>query len=224
MLRALRGESVQFERSIPRPDGGGFFHSLAHYLPDLRDGVVQGFFVLVHDVTELVEAKQQLSANLTMFNEIADAIPYGLAVYDEAQAMRLHNRALVKNLALPEELLDRPGLCFSDLIRFRYERGDYRSDLPLVAVLEKLNAHMHRADLVQGQCQQVEGAHIEVRSVPLSNGWRAVTYMDITQRVHMEERLRENYELMLAAIDSVEEAFVMYDADDRMVYCNGRYK
>src|SRR5690606_25384738 len=50
---ALRGEPQTFERSIPRPDGQGVRHSLAHYLPDVRDGQVHGFYVMVHDVTEL---------------------------------------------------------------------------------------------------------------------------------------------------------------------------
>jgi PAS domain S-box-containing protein len=59
---ALRGEAQTFERSIPRPDGQGTRHSLAHYLPDVVDGVVQGFYVLVHDVSELVEGRHQLAA------------------------------------------------------------------------------------------------------------------------------------------------------------------
>jgi hypothetical protein len=59
---ALRGEAQVFERSIPRPDGQGFRHSLSHYLPDVVDGEVRGFYVLVHDVTDLTENRQKLAA------------------------------------------------------------------------------------------------------------------------------------------------------------------
>ncbi|MCE9657480.1 MAG: PAS domain S-box protein [Burkholderiales bacterium] len=59
---ALRGEAQTFERSIPRPDGQGVRHSLAHYLPDMVDGEAQGFYVLVHDVSELVESRHRLAA------------------------------------------------------------------------------------------------------------------------------------------------------------------
>ncbi len=61
---ALRGESQTFESAIPKPDGSGLRHSLAHYLPDPVDGAVQGFFVLIHDVSDLVEHRLKLAAAL----------------------------------------------------------------------------------------------------------------------------------------------------------------
>lgn len=60
----LRGEPQTFERGIVRPDGNGVRQSLAHYIPDADNGEVRGFYVLVHDVTELVESRQRLSAVL----------------------------------------------------------------------------------------------------------------------------------------------------------------
>ena len=59
----LRGEEQTFERTITGQDGKER-HSLAHYIPDRVDGAVQGFYVVVHDVTELVEGRQQLAAAL----------------------------------------------------------------------------------------------------------------------------------------------------------------
>ncbi len=61
---ALRGEAQVFERSIPAPDGSGLRHSLAHYLPDVVAGEVRGFYVIVHDVTEITEQRLQLTAAL----------------------------------------------------------------------------------------------------------------------------------------------------------------
>lgn len=58
---ALRGERQTFERSIPAPDGQ-VRHSLAHYLPDIIEGAVQGFYVIVHDVTELTESRLKLES------------------------------------------------------------------------------------------------------------------------------------------------------------------
>ena len=59
---ALAGVPQKFERSIPKPDGSGLRHSLVHYLPDMVNGEVQGFYVLVHDVSELVEGRLKLDA------------------------------------------------------------------------------------------------------------------------------------------------------------------
>jgi PAS domain S-box-containing protein len=57
---ALRGEPQQFERVIPDPAGGAPRHSLAEYMPDIVDGKVQGFCVLVTDITRLKEAESKL--------------------------------------------------------------------------------------------------------------------------------------------------------------------
>ncbi|WP_434634468.1 PAS domain S-box protein [Chromobacterium sp. CV08] len=60
---ALRGEAVQFERTQPAPDGR-MRHTLVNYMPDIVDGVVRGFYSVVHDVTEMVESRIRLAAAL----------------------------------------------------------------------------------------------------------------------------------------------------------------
>jgi len=59
---ALRGEEQCFERALPRPDGSGAIQTLARYLPDVHDGNVLGFYVLVFDVSELKRAQDELQA------------------------------------------------------------------------------------------------------------------------------------------------------------------
>ena len=61
---ALRGEPQTFERAIPRVSGSGYRHSLAHYLPDVVDGDVRGFHVLVHDVSEITEGRERIALAL----------------------------------------------------------------------------------------------------------------------------------------------------------------
>ncbi len=57
---ALRGEEQEFERDIPNPEGGPPRHSLAQYIPDVADGKVRGFCVLVTDITRLKKAERAL--------------------------------------------------------------------------------------------------------------------------------------------------------------------
>ncbi|WP_445681859.1 PAS domain S-box protein [Radicibacter daui] len=61
---ALAGEPQTFERSLPRPDGHGNVHVLAHYLPQIVEGEVQGFYAVVHDVTALAESRSHLARAL----------------------------------------------------------------------------------------------------------------------------------------------------------------
>jgi two-component system, OmpR family, sensor kinase len=56
---ALAGEEQLFERIVPGPDGVRR-HSLAHYLPHVVDGRVEGFVVQVTEVTRLKETEAAL--------------------------------------------------------------------------------------------------------------------------------------------------------------------
>lgn len=74
----LRGEAQYFERDIVSSDGLRMRHTLTRYVPDFTNGQVQGFHVIVFDVSELhqtraaaqaaTEAKSQFLA--TMSHEI----------------------------------------------------------------------------------------------------------------------------------------------------------
>lgn len=57
---ALQGKEQMFERAIPIPDGGGVRYSMANYYPDIQDGVVQGFFVHVADITPIKQLQLEL--------------------------------------------------------------------------------------------------------------------------------------------------------------------
>jgi PAS domain S-box-containing protein len=50
------------------------------------------------------------------------------------------------------------------------------------------------------------------------------THMDITKRKRAEAESQRSAELLRAAIDTIDEAFVLYDPDDRLVLCNDRYR
>ncbi|CAH2602622.1 Histidine kinase [Rhodovastum atsumiense] len=59
----LGGDTQVFERDLASPGGQGFRHALVHYIPDLREGVVHGFYVLALDITELKRTEQALRAS-----------------------------------------------------------------------------------------------------------------------------------------------------------------
>jgi len=61
--RALQGERQCFIRDIPVPGEPGKARiSEAHYLPDIHQGQVCGFLVMVFDVTQVIQAERQARA------------------------------------------------------------------------------------------------------------------------------------------------------------------
>jgi len=77
--QALSGNRVSFERLIHSPNGRTRY-SQAHYLPDLHEGVVKGFFVLVFDITPLYTARQALQHNLKLHDLIFHHAGVGIAL------------------------------------------------------------------------------------------------------------------------------------------------
>ncbi|MFC3625787.1 CHASE domain-containing protein [Vogesella amnigena] len=69
---ALRGEPQIFEREIPKPCGGSRF-SLANYLPDIVNGVVRGFYVIVHDITPIKLAQQEQARLAALLGDVLRA-------------------------------------------------------------------------------------------------------------------------------------------------------
>jgi PAS domain S-box-containing protein len=49
-------------------------------------------------------------------------------------------------------------------------------------------------------------------------------FQDITVRRAMEDKLQQQASLLRGAIDAIDEAFVIYDPDDRLAFCNDKYR
>ncbi len=72
---AMRGESQHFQSLLHAADGRQR-HGLASYIPDVLDGEVRGFLVLVSDITEIKQAElrlQEANAELVLSRDRAEA-------------------------------------------------------------------------------------------------------------------------------------------------------
>jgi PAS domain S-box-containing protein len=49
-------------------------------------------------------------------------------------------------------------------------------------------------------------------------------HLDISARKQAEADVQRNAQLLRGAIDAIDEAFVLYDPDDRLVFCNEKYR
>jgi PAS domain S-box-containing protein len=69
---ALKGIPQSFERAIPSPDGAFVRHSLAEYIPDIVDGEVRGFCVMVSDISTIVKARAELKVSNERYRAIVE--------------------------------------------------------------------------------------------------------------------------------------------------------
>jgi PAS domain S-box-containing protein len=77
------------------------------------------------------------------------------------------------------------------------------------------------------QCRDGRYRTVLAAAEPLGmsfGGTLLVTLYDITERKRMEDSVRENERILRAAIEALDEAFVLFDPEDRLVFCNDKYK
>lgn len=79
MERALQGERQTFDRTLVDVDGATR-HTQASYIPDVKDGEVQGFFVLVTEITARVEAEREAARAAEQYRALIRSMPGGFAL------------------------------------------------------------------------------------------------------------------------------------------------
>lgn len=90
MQNALKGEVQIFEREIPLPKGGSK-HTIANYLPEISNGEVIGFFVIVSDVTPLKNSEQQKAEFLEKERRARKIAENAISMRDEMLAIVSHD-------------------------------------------------------------------------------------------------------------------------------------
>lgn len=119
---ALAGQQQTFERSIPLPDGQ-IRYTLAHYMPDIVHGVVQGFYVLVTDITALKKTEAALKASEERYR----------AVVEDQTEVICRVRPDDGSLLFVNEVFCRTfGKSADDLLRGTWMPVVFPDDLPLV--------------------------------------------------------------------------------------------
>ncbi|HSQ72967.1 MAG TPA: PAS-domain containing protein, partial [Rubrivivax sp.] len=113
---------------------------------------------------------------------------------------------------------------FEDIIRFNAERGEYGPGEVQALVAARVARARQPADSHHFDRVRPNGVALNIRGAPMAGGGFVTTYMDISDRRRAEDEARRSSELLRGAIDAIDEAFVLYDAEDRLVLCNERYR
>jgi diguanylate cyclase (GGDEF)-like protein len=200
----------------------------------LADGGVLSFSA---DITELVEKRralqQALEAARTAHEHLDDAIealPAGFELWDADDRLVLCNRELRRMYPKIADALQ-PGARFEDLVRANHAAG------ALVVPDDELQSYIARRSAERGSSQEPadhatdEGRWYRVYHRPTRNGALVGVRLDVTelrreraaaeQARHDAEAARRQ---LADAIAALPDGFALFDADDRLVVCNERYR
>jgi PAS domain S-box-containing protein len=186
-----------------------------------EQGEIERYISIRMDITARKQLEQELSERNQLLQNILNNIPVGLSVMDRRLNLVADNALFRKLLDFPDSLFAGPVTSFESIIRFNALRGEYGPGDPEPIVAEIVERARH-AQAHQFERQRPGGVTIEVRGAPMPGGGFVTSYTDITDRKVAEERVRNQENLLRGAIDAINEAFILFDHDDRMVYCNDR--
>lgn len=125
-----------------------------------------------------------------LLEQVFDAIPGGIGVFDNRSRLLMANRRLYDLMNIPPEMFP-PGSKFEDILRYNASRGEWGDGDPEAMVRERVE----QAALglpYSFERERKSGKVLTVRSEPLSNGGYVLSYSDITLRKRAEKELIRN--------------------------------
>ncbi len=189
---------------------------------EYSEGRVVALVGSMQDITRRHHIETELRRKNELMQTIIENIPGGLSVVDEHLNMPVFNSQFVKLLNFPPELMAQQPLPFESIIRFNAERGEYGPDgeRALRLVMERASHPVPH----QFRRERPNGAMLEVRGAPLPGGGFVTIYTDVTEEHRSKQELEEYKRILQSAMDALDEAFVIYDQEDRLLYCNEKYR
>ena len=218
----------------PRVAAGGeaTLRALGHAARTMEWRVVPGplgtRFALLRDVTCAREAERRRVVQLDRLGAVARLTTDAIVIADREGRIEWVNGAFTQQTGYPaHEAVGRTPEFL----------GSPESDPAAMRALDAalIEGHGVRAELMN-RCRDGREILVDVDLRPLRDdegrpaGWIAIR-SDVTERRAAEARLeraereaRESREQLLAAVGTLDDGFVLYDRDDRMVVCNERYR
>ncbi|MCP5285748.1 MAG: PAS-domain containing protein [Burkholderiaceae bacterium] len=176
------------------------------------------------DVTQRHAQEQALRQANEAMASIFENLPCAVSVFGPDLLLKASNRQFRSLLDFPDALFDLPAPSYEAFIRFNAERGEYGPGDPEETVRRAVRQASGSVESHHFDRTRPNGTIIEVHGGPMPGGGFVSTYTDVTEvrAAHVEAQRARN--LLLGAIETIDEAFAIYDPQDRLVLCNERYR
>ncbi|MBM9577775.1 response regulator [Leptospira sp. 201903070] len=186
--KALQGKVQSFERRIPLPDGKSAKDTIAHYIPDLKDGKLCGFFVIVNDITSIKQTTELLQKSEIELNTLFESLPIGVTLLNHNHEVVKINPALERILSINSEDLQNGH--YKNRIYYKPDGSLYsQAELPSRRARTKKN--VVKDEIVGIQIEDQSVIWTKVTAIPLNLPDYSVMILtyDITESKNFESEL-----------------------------------
>ncbi len=178
----------------------------------------------IQDISARREMELAMRHQSELVRSVIENLPCGLSVFDAKLHLVVANREFRRLLDFPDSLFEAQPTRFEDIIRFNAARGEYGSDAAEATVQSIIARASAPAQTHQFERLRPDGTPLEIRGSPMPGGGFVTTYTDISARKRAEAEIERSAQLLRGALSAIDEAFVLYDPDDRLVFCNDKFR
>ena len=190
------------------------------------DGLIAKFIAIRINITESKQAEQTLRWNRSLLQMMSNSSPLGFLVID-------NDRILYFNTRFCEIL----GITH---LAERMRSGEFKSHdllahcLPVLmdtqgfestwALQDENNRQVLEDEIALTDSRTLRRYSTQIRDESDQYFGRFHLFEDISERRRIEALAQRNALLLRGAIDTIDEAFVLFDPQDRLVMCNDKYR
>ena len=170
----------------------------------------------------LLEAEVRRKSELV--TSVIENLPCGLSVFDADLKLVASNNEFRRLLDFPDALFASGNTSFDEVIRYNASRGEYGPgdvEATVQAIVERAR---QRTEPHQFERVRPDGTPLEIRGGPMPGGGFVTTYTDISARKRAEAEAQRVSALLRGSIDALDDAYSLFDPEDRLVLCNQRYR
>lgn len=239
VLATKRSHTMGAQRyPVRRPTGAGStfeerFWSVVNAPVLDPSGWVACIIHRVEDITELVQLKrqrleqdrnlQEISLRTHHLGILLDTAPDAMVIVDESARIQLVNAQTEALFGYGrDELIGQPlELLIPE--RFRQRHREYMSGYFANPVARPMASDLH----LTGRRKDASEVPMEVSLSPHREGDRVMvsaSIRDVTERRRLEATARKTADWLRSAVESIQDAFALFDADDRLILCNSVFR
>jgi len=169
---------------------------------------------------EAEKAKVETDQAERLLSEAIEALSDGFILYDSDDRIVRYNSRYREFFPFMPALVEGAGMHFTDVLRLGIERGYYADPEVLAdpdAWIDRMCA-IHEGRIDQSyELETTDGRWILITDRRMHDGCIVGIRTDITEVKRADANLRD-------AIESLNDGFVLFDSDDRVVIANERYR